>query len=150
MNRRASFIAAAGYAIVDFAVIVGPAVVLATAARKGGLPGIHGVDLLVASAVVGGIHAGVAFARLTDEARAAARGVDVWIAAVDALVVLGLVGSLLLVAVLGGFAEHHAVLVNRGWPVVLLWTGVQLVAVVLAEAAGRFVFRWLEPDRAGT
>jgi hypothetical protein len=30
---------------------------------------------------------------------------------------------------------------------VALWVGIQLVAVVLAEATGRLVFWWLEPHR---
>jgi hypothetical protein len=31
--------------------------------------------------------------------------------------------------------------------VVVLWIGLQLIAVGLSEAAGRFVFWWLEPHR---
>ena len=34
---------------------------------------------------------------------------------------------------------------NRGYPVVPLWGGVQLLAVALAELTGRLVFWWLEP-----
>jgi hypothetical protein len=37
---------------------------------------------------------------------------------------------------------------NRDLPVVALWVGVQTVAVLLAEATGRLVFAWLEPDAA--
>lgn len=136
--------AAFAYAAVDLAVIMAPSAALAVAAKKGGLSGSHGVDLLLASAAVGFLHAGVAFRRLTDETRVAARRLDVWIAAFDALVVLALGATLLLVIVLGGFAEQHAVLVNRGWAVVWLWIGVQLTAVAVAEVTGRWVFAWLE------
>lgn len=126
-----------------------PSVVLALTARKGGLSGLHGVDLLLGSGIVGTFHAVVAYRRLTDERRIAERAVDAWIAAVDALVVLALGATLLLVGVLGGFADEHAVLINRGWSVVWLWVGVQLVAVLLAEATGRLVFRWLEAGVQG-
>jgi hypothetical protein len=68
-----------------------------------------------------------------------------WIAAVDALVVLTLAATILPVVVLWGFADEHASLANHGYPVVALWFGVQLAAVVLAETTGRVVFWWLEP-----
>jgi hypothetical protein len=58
--------------------------------------------------------------------------------------VLFLASTLLITAILVGFANQHAWLSNRGAPVVFLWGGVQLVAVVLSEVAGRFVYRWLE------
>jgi hypothetical protein len=51
----------------------------------------------------------------------------------------------LLLAILYGFADEHASVADRGYPVVVLWTGVQVVAVVVAELTGRFVFWWLEP-----
>jgi hypothetical protein len=47
--------------------------------------------------------------------------------------------------VLWGFADEHASLAYRGYPVVVLWLGVQLAAVVLSEVTGRVVFWWLEP-----
>jgi Kef-type K+ transport system membrane component KefB len=143
-RRQLNRVAAGVYAVVDVAVLLAPSIVLADAAQKGGLTGAHGIDLVIASAVVGLLHAGVAYRRLVDENRLAARRVDVWIAAVDSLVVLALAATLLLIAVLGGFAAQHAVVVNRGWPVVWLWVGVQLGAVVIAELTGRTVFRWLE------
>jgi hypothetical protein len=49
--------------------------------------------------------------------------------------------------VLASFPDEHAALANRGFPVVGLWLGIQLTAVVLAEATGRLVFWWLEPHR---
>lgn len=145
MRRRDAIRLAAGvYAAADVAVIMAPSVVLAVAASKGGLSGSHGVDLVLASAAVGAIHAGIAFSRLIDEGRAAARRLDVWIAALDALVVLALGATLLLVVVLGGFATQHDALVSEGWSVVWLWIGVLVGAVALAELCGRSLFRWLE------
>lgn len=145
MRRRSTIrLAAAAYAAIDVAVLMAPSVVLAVEARKGGLSGSHGVDLVLASAAVGAVHAGIAFSRLIDESRAAARRLDVWIAALDALVVLALGATLLLVIVLGGFADQHDVLISQGWSVVWLWIGVLGGAVVLAELSGRFLFRWLE------
>lgn len=44
-----------------------------------------------------------------------------------------------------GFSEEHASLADRGYPVVALWAGLQVVAVAAAEVVGRFVFWWLEP-----
>lgn len=132
-------------AAVDFGVIVAPSVVLSVTARQGGLPGSHGRDLLVASGIIGLVHAKVVLDRLRDEVTHAGRLADVWIAAFDSLVVLALGATLLLLAVLGGFAEQHAALLNEGWPVLLLWVGILLVAVAIAEVSGRAVFRWLEP-----
>lgn len=143
-NRRVLRLAAGAYAAVDIAVLMAPSLVLAVTAEKGGLPGSHGIDLVIASGVVGLLHGAIAFSRLVDEGRVAARRLDVWLAAFDALVVLALGVTLLLIVVLGGFADAHAVLVNRGWAVVWLWIGVLLAAVALAEICGRLVFRWLE------
>lgn len=142
--QAAVWLAALGYAAVDVAVVMAPSLVLALAANKGGLEDSHGIDLVVASAAVGVPHAAVAFRRLVAERRSAKAALDVWVAAVDALAVLGVGSTLLLIVVLGGFADAHAVLVNRGWSVVWLWLGVQLIAVGLAELTARLTFRWLE------
>lgn len=75
----------------------------------------------------------------------AVRRADMWIAAADALVVLTLAATLLPITVLWRFADEHASMADRGYPVVVLWLGVQVVAVVIAEITGRFVFWWLEP-----
>ncbi len=136
------------YAALDFGVIVAPALAVKLAADRGGMGDAEGLDLIVASSVVGAVHAGVAWARLRSEERTAVRRLDMWIASVDALVVLALGATLLLVAILYGFADEHASLADRGYPVVALWTGLQLGAVALAEATGRFVFWWLEPHEA--
>jgi hypothetical protein len=132
------------FALVDYVVVLAPSLVLAGAAHQGGLPDSHGIDLVVASAIIGAVHAVVVWNRLNDETRHAHRIVDVWISEFDSLVVLALGATMLLVAVLGGFAEQHAVLVNNGWPVIVLWFGVQSAAVVISEITGRVVFWWLE------
>jgi len=133
------------YAAVDFAVILAPALAVKLAAERGGLGGAQGLDLIVASCVLGAAHAAVAWTRFLFEERTAVRRADMWIAAVDALVVLALGATVMLVAVLYGFSDEHASLANRGYPVVALWVGIQLAAIAVAEATGRFVFWWLEP-----
>jgi hypothetical protein len=133
------------YGAVDLLVIVGPAVAVMVAADRGGIGDTQGLDLVVASTLIGCIHAVVAGRRLASEERVAVRRADMWIAAVDALVVLALGATLLIIAVLLGFSEEHASLADRGYPVVALWAGLQVVAVVAAEVVSRFVFWWLEP-----
>jgi hypothetical protein len=137
------------YAAIDFLVIVAPAVAVKLAADRGGTGDSEGVELIVASAVLGAVHAVFAWARLRSEERVAVRRADMWIASIDALVVLALGATLLLVAIMYGFADEHASLADRGYPVVALWSGIQVLAVVLAEATGRIVFWWLEPHPRG-
>lgn len=50
-----------------------------------------------------------------------------WIAAVDALVVLALGAAVLLVAALYGFSDEHSSLAERGYPVLALWAGMESV-----------------------
>jgi hypothetical protein len=138
------------YAIVDWLVIMAPALAIEFAGDRGGLGDTEGLDLLGASAVIATIHAIVAARRLRDEERMAVRRADVWIASIDALVVLALATTLLVLVGLVSFPDEHAALANRGYPVVLLWAGLQIVAVVLAEVTGRLVFRWLEPREVVT
>lgn len=133
------------YGAVDLLVILAPAVALKLAADRGGMGDLNGMDLVLASAALGVVHALVAGSRLRSEERMAVRRADMWIAAVDALVVLTLAATLLPITVLWGFADEHASMANRGYPVVALWLGVQAVAVGIAELTGRFVFWWLEP-----
>ena len=133
------------YGAVDLLVIVGPAVAVMVAADRGGIGDTQGLDLVVASTLIGLAHAVIAGSRLAFEERVAVRRADMWIAAIDALVVLALGATLLIIAVLLGFSEEHASLADRGYPVVALWAGLQLVAIVAAEVVGRFVFWWLEP-----
>lgn len=133
------------YATIDFIVILTPALAVKLASDRGGMGDAEGMDLIAASAVLGAVHAVLAWARLRSEERVAVRRADMWIAAFDSLVVLALGATLLLVAILYGFADEHASLADRGYPVVGLWIGVQLVAIAAAESTGRFLFWWLEP-----
>jgi hypothetical protein len=149
VSERFDAIAPPVYAVVDFTVILAPAIAFKLASDRGGLGDTKGMDLVVASAILGGIHAVIAGARLWSEEHIAVRRADMWIAAVDALVVLALAATLLPAVVLWGFADEHASIANRGYPVILLWIGVQLVAVILAEVTGRAVFWWLEPHGGG-
>ena len=133
------------YGAVDFGVILTPALALKIASDRGGMGDADGLDLVIASTILGTVHAVIAWSRLRSEERIAVRRADMWIAAIDALVVLALAATLLPVVVLWGFADEHASIAYRGYPVVVLWAGVQLVAVAAAEATGRVVFWWLEP-----
>lgn len=147
-RQRIDEVAPPVYAAVDLAAILFPAVAIWVAADQGGMGDTEGVDLIAASAVLGVVHAALAWSRLRSEERIAVRRADMWIAAVDGLVVLALGATLLLLAVFYRFNDEQASLVDRGYPVVLLWAGVQLVAVVAAEVTARFVFWWLEPHEA--
>ena len=133
------------YAAVDFLVVLAPALAVKVASDRGGMGDTKGLDLVIASALLGAAHAVVAGARLRSEERTVIRRSDMWIAAADALVVLTLAATILPVVVLWGFADEHASLTHPGYPVVVLWFGMQLAAVVLSEVTGRLVFWWLEP-----
>jgi peptidoglycan biosynthesis protein MviN/MurJ (putative lipid II flippase) len=102
-------------------------------------------DILIASVVVGLVHAVLAWYRLRDKEQTRQRRAHVWIASLDALVVLALSASLLLLAVLISFPDELVSLGNRGFTVVTMWAAIQLVAVLLAETTARVVFSWLEP-----
>ena len=134
------------YALVDWLVIMAPALAIQLAADRGGIGDTRDLDLTFASAVIATGHALLAARRLRYEERTAHRRADVWIANIDALVVLALTTTLLVLVVLVSFPDEHAALANRGYPVVALWAGLQLVGVGLAEVTGRLVFRWLEPE----
>jgi hypothetical protein len=133
------------YAAACLGVVLAPALALRWAATHGGMGDLEGLDLVVASTLVGTGQAFVAHARLRSEERTAVRRVDMWIAAGNALVVLALGATLLLLVVLHSFPGEHASMANSGYPVVVLWAGVQAVAVLCAETTGRVVFWWLEP-----
>ena len=141
-------VAIVAYAFVDWLVIMAPSLAVKLAADRGGLGDSKGLDLIFASLAIATPHAVIAGRRLRYEERTAVWRADIWIAAIDALVVLALSTTLLILVVLAVFAEEHAAIANRGFPIVVLWIGLQLVAVALSEATGRFVFWWLEPHRA--
>lgn len=138
------------YATAVFVVIMGPAVVLVATGDVGGM-GDAGdrLDLVWASLAVAALAAPVAWQRLRHEELVARWRADVWIASLNALVVLALSGPLLLMAVLYVFVDEHASLADDDYPVALLWFGIQVAAVALAEVTGRLVFWWLEPRRSG-
>ena len=146
-RRAALHVALASFAALDLLVVAAPSVVLALAARKGGLPGAHGIDLMIASAVLGAAHAWFVTARLRRELRHGARIDDEIIATFNSLVVLALGATMLFILVLGGFAPEHAALINRGWPTLGLWIGVTLAAVVLAEITRSQILRWLAAEQ---
>lgn len=135
---------AAGFAVAGFVVVLIPAVAVRSEMLNAGV-GSMDDDVLAASAAMGAVHMVLAWRRLRDEERTAARRLHLWIASLNALVVLALSASLLLLLVLYWFPDEHASLANRGFPVFVLWAGVQGAAVLLAEATARFFFWWLEP-----
>jgi predicted Co/Zn/Cd cation transporter (cation efflux family) len=139
---------AAGFALAGFVVVVIPAVAVRWGVLNAGVGSIDD-DVLAASAAVGAVHMILVWRRLRDEKRPARR-LHLWIASLNALVVLALSASLLLLVVLYWFPDEHASLANRGFPVFVLWAGVQGVAVLLAEATYRFFLQWLEPHRPST
>lgn len=135
---------AAGFALAGFVVVVIPAAAVRSEVLHAGV-GSMDDDVLAASVAIGALHMALAWRRLRDEERTAARRLHLWIASLNALVVLALSASLLLLLVLYWFPDEQASLANRGFPVFVLWAGVQGVAVLLAEATARFWFWWLEP-----
>lgn len=134
------------FAMLHLVVLAAPAVVLAAVAHKGGLAGAHGIDLVLVSTVMGLAHGAIVWRRLRAEQRAGVDAVNAWIAAFDALVVLALLATGLLFLVLGGFAEQHAAIVNRGWNVIWLWIGVLGAAIVASEVVRTLVLRWLRRE----
>jgi hypothetical protein len=140
---------AAGFALTGFVVVLIPAVAVRSEVLNAGVGSIDD-DVLAASAAIGAVHMVLVWRRLRDEERTAARRLHLWIASLNALVVLALSASLLLLLVLYWFPDEHASLANRGFPVFVLWAGVQGVAVLLAEATYRFFCRWLEPHGSPT
>jgi hypothetical protein len=145
VNRRVTDTAvAAGFALAGFAVILAPALFMRVGILDAGVGSVDD-DILIASVVVGLVHAVLAWHRLRDEERTRQRRAHVWIASLDALVVLALSASLLLLAVLISFPDELVSLGNRGFTVVTVWAAIQLVAVLLAETTARVVFWWLEP-----
>lgn len=146
MSRRAST-ATAVFSVLHLVVVLVPAVMLAAAADKGGLPTAHGLDVVLASGLIGGVHAALTWRRLRAEFCAGVGFRNAYLAAFDALVVLALLATGLLFVVLGGLAPQHAAIVNNGWPVLGLWVLVQITAVALAELVRTVALRWLRGGR---
>jgi len=146
--RTVDRLVAGVYAAACFGAVLAPALAVRWAVFRSNISGVAGRDIVAASVVVGAGHAAVAWTRLRCEKRTAARRSHIWIASLNALVVLALSASLLVLGVLAAFADEHARFANLGMPVVVLWAALQLVAVALAEVTGRLVFWWLEPHPA--
>lgn len=145
---RPVFTATATFSLLHVVVLLVPAALIAGAARKGGLPAADGIDLVLASGLVGGLHATLVWRHLRNEYRRGIAFRNAYLAAFDALVVLALASTGLLFVILGGLAPEHAAIVNKGWPVVGLWVVVQVAAVGLAELTRTAVLRWLTGERA--
>jgi hypothetical protein len=137
---------AAGIALAGFVIVLAPAVAVRSEEVLNAGVGSLDDDILAASAATGAVYVVLAWRRLRDEQRIAARRLHVWIASFNALVALALTMPLLLLLVLYWFPDEHASLANRGFPLFLVWAGVQAVAIFLAEVAARLFFWWLEPQ----
>jgi hypothetical protein len=137
---------AAGIALAGFVIVLAPAVAVRSEEVLNAGVGSIDDDILAACAAMGAVHMVLAWRRVRDEERIAARRLHIWIASLNALVVLALSASVLLLLVLYWFPDEQASLANRGFPVFLLLAGVQGVAILLAEATARLFFRWLEPQ----
>lgn len=136
------------YALLCVGVLLSPAIAVTLSSQRGGMREAADADLLIASGSIGLILAVLSMVRLRSEETAAVRRADMWIAALDSLVVLLLAATVLPLVVLWGFTDEHATMAQRGYPVVVLWSGVQFLAILLAEATGRVVFWWLEPHES--
>jgi len=140
------------YALLCVAVLLSPAIAVTLSSQRGGMREAADADLVIASGLLGVGLAVLSTVRMRSEEIQAVRRADMWIAAFDSLVVLLFGATVLPLVVLWGFTDEHATMAQRGYPVVALWSGVQVIAIVLAEGVGRFVFWWLEPheQRAST
>lgn len=142
MRRHVEVAAAVLLAVAHLGALVAPAAILAVTADKGGLADLGGYDLLVASSVIGLLHAGVVAGRLR-RARRRVGLTSALLAGFDGLFVVAVVASGLLFVLLGAQGPVGAVLINEGVPILVLWVAVQVVAVLLGEAVQRGVARWL-------
>lgn len=140
-------VVAVGFAGAGFAIVLVPAIAAQWGVLHDGVGSLDD-DILIASTLVGALYAALAWRRLRDEEQLARRRLHVWIASLNALVVLALASSLLLLALLVAFPDEHFSLGDRGAPAVTMWAAIQLIAVGLAEAAARLTFWWLEPAPA--
>lgn len=137
-------VTAVGYALVAAAALVAPAAVLAQAARVGGIaPSLQALDLLMVSALVATGYAFLAWRRLRRQEDEASSQLNVALAAVNGLAVLSVLASLLTIGVLHELGALRAVVADQEWALLLMWAGVQVLAVVVAEAVERRVFNWL-------
>jgi hypothetical protein len=139
---RARPVAALLLAAAHVAVLVVPGALVAVTADKGGIPGLQGLDLLVTSSIVGLVAAALVW-RDQGGAQRAASLADAVLARLDGLLVTALLSSGLLFVVLGASHPMARILLGDGVGLLVLWAGVQLVAVLLGEVTTRRVRRWL-------
>ncbi|MGY2129127.1 hypothetical protein [Blastococcus sp. SYSU DS0617] len=100
------------------------------------------------SAVLGLGYGVVCYRGLRRQATMTRSRPNVWIGAANALVALSLLSSVLLAVVLHELGSMQAPLAGQEWTVLVLWGGLQLAAVAVAEAVERGVLRWLTaPER---
>ncbi len=139
------------YTLANGAVLVAPAAVLAVDAAGAEVPLAHGADLVMGSAALALVHGVIVWRWLAWATSPGSRSrvVSAYISSLNALVVLALTATGLLIAVLAGFAGIHVLLAVAGWPVVALWVGVEGAAVVLSEIARRRFFTWVESGQGG-
>ncbi|CCG04888.1 hypothetical protein [Blastococcus saxobsidens] len=141
--------AAALYGLAALGVVVAPALILDSTATGGGVaPSWQAWDLLAVSAVLGLGYGVVCYRRLRRQSTMTRSRPNVWIGAAHALVALALLSSVLLAVVLHQLGDMQAPLAGQEWTLLALWGGVQLLAIAVAEAVERGVFRWLtSPER---
>jgi hypothetical protein len=125
-------------------VLLAPAILLQWDVLNAGVGSVDD-DLLFASALAGAAQVAITLGRTRAIRSTATHLMPLVVASLDALVVLALSGSLLVLGVLYWFPDEHASLATHGYPLVLLWGGFQLLAVVLAEVTARALLRWLDP-----
>jgi hypothetical protein len=145
--RTVDVLVAVAVALAGSVVLLGPAV---AATSWDGLDvgvGSLDADIVLVSLMVSAVHAGLVLHRAHRVERSATGRAHALLAALDALVVLALTASLLMLFVLYWFPDEHASLAGRGYPVVALWGGIQLVAVAVAEVTARRVQGWLDHAR---
>ncbi|MDK3256066.1 hypothetical protein [Blastococcus capsensis] len=141
--------AAALYGLAALGVVVAPALILDSTAAGGGVaPSWQALDLLAVSAVLGLGYGVVCYRRLRRQSTMTRSRPNVWIGAVHAFVALALLSSVLLAVVLHQLGNLQTPLAGQEWTLLALWGGVQLLAIAVAEAVERGVFRWLtSPER---
>jgi hypothetical protein len=128
---------AAASAVLVLSVVVAPALVVRAAADRGGAGVVAGTDLVAAGSAVGAVAAVLAWRALTTPTDAAPT--DRWIAALTGFAVLAAGATALPTAALYAVSgvARDSVLVPG------LWGGALAVAVLGAEAARRRLLRWL-------
>lgn len=148
-QRVAVEVVAAVFALSAAAVILAPALLLTWTGGRRGL-GFSDApsNILLVSGCIAVTYAVVAHHRLRSRKTRAAVGLNNWLAALNGLVVLALLTTLLLVVVLHQLGPVRGRLGEAQVALLALWAAVHLVAIAAAEVIERGVFRWLRPSPA--